>query len=609
MTRPLVEVGRLRVVLAVSETDIVDEVSFTIGAGEVLGLVGESGSGKTTVGLSMLDHCRRGARIGGGSVRIGGEEMLGSAPAALRKARGRLVAYVPQDPGTALNPALRVGEQLQEGLAAHLPQMNKAARDNRVQEMLREVRLPSEPDVLQRYPHQFSGGQQQRIALAMAFSCRPRLIVLDEPTTGLDVTTQAHVLETVRALCREHGVAALYVSHDLAVVASLADRIAIMYAGRVVEHGRAASVFGMPAHPYTRRLLQAVPDPAGRRGILGIPGFAPSPVRRPSGCFFAPRCDLAVSQCTQAFPPETQAHPDHGVRCWRAESVVTQNAEPARVSAETAPAATPLLSVDALDASYGLVAVLRGIAFEVGARECVALVGESGSGKTTLARCIAGLHDRHTGQIRFRGQALAHGLRERGQEQRRAIQYVFQNPYASLNPRRNIGDSIARPLHIFFNLSTAEIRGRVGHYLERVSLSPAMAGHFPDQLSGGERQRVAVARALAAEPDLLVCDEITSALDVSVQAAIVELLADLRRTMGLSLLFVTHNLALIRTIADRVAVMSGGQIVEAGPTRRMFEAPEAGYTRELLANTPGFDIQEMGATKARGGPAKEQALS
>ena len=597
----LVTVSQLKVVLANSGEDILDQVSFALGAGEVLGLVGESGSGKTTVGLAMLGHCRRGARIGGGSVRIAGEEMLGAAPAALRAARGRLVAYVPQDPGTALNPALRVGEQLQESLAAHLPAMDRAARANRVQEMLREVRLPPDPAILRRYPHQFSGGQQQRIALAMAFSCRPRLIVLDEPTTGLDVTTQAHVLDTVRALCREHGVAALYVSHDLAVVAALADRIAIMYAGRIVEHGRASAVFGAPSHPYTRRLLRAVPDPAGRRSVVGIPGHAPGPARRPPGCFFAPRCDLAVAQCAQAFPPEAPVRPGHAVRCWRADAD-TLPATPARAEPEAAPTAPPLLSVNDLDASYGPLAVLRGVSFDVGTRECVALVGESGSGKTTLARCVAGLHARHTGQLRFRGQPLPHDLPARTRDQRRAVQYVFQNPYASLNPRRSVGDSIARPLRVFFDLSAAEVRARVAQALDRVSLSPAMAGHFPDQLSGGERQRVAVARALAAEPDLLVCDEITSALDVSVQAAIIELLADLRRISGLSLLFVTHDLALIRTIADRVAVLSDGEIVELGPTRRVFEAPDARYTREPATLFPSWPTPPVSISRALAPP-------
>lgn len=587
MNPPVVQVEGLRIVLAGSGVDIVDEVSFTITAGEVLGVVGESGSGKTTVGLAMLGHARRGARIDSGSVRISGKEMLNANPAALRHARGRLVAYVPQDPGTALNPALRVGTQLEEGLAAHLPELDSAARQRRIEEVLREVRLPTSPSLLRRYPHQFSGGQQQRIALAMAFSCRPRLIVLDEPTTGLDVTTQAHVLETVRALCREHGVAALYVSHDLAVVASLADRIAIMYAGRVVERGPTETVFAKPAHPYTERLLQAAPDPLGRRAIVGIPGHAPGPAHRPLGCFFAPRCDLAVAKC-ERFPVETTIQQGHSVRCWRAEQRVTQDIGPIRLLPRANSHSAPLLSMGALSASYGHVPVLRGITLDVGTHECLALVGESGSGKTTLARCIAGLHARFEGMLDFQGRPLAHDLRARDQGQRRAIQYVFQNPYASLNPRRTIGASVARPLHVFFNFTKAEMNARVAQSLERVSLSSSVADRFPDQLSGGERQRVAVARALAAEPELLVCDEITSALDVSVQAAMVELLDDLRKTLGLSLLFVTHNLALIRTIADRVAVMSGGTIVELGSTTRVFEKPEANYTRELLANTPGL---------------------
>jgi peptide/nickel transport system ATP-binding protein len=592
MSGPLVEVSGLKVGLEGGRFDIVDEVSFEIAAGEILGLVGESGSGKTTVALALLGHCRRGARIAGGAVRIGGTDLIGADAGALRAARGRLVAYIPQDPATALNPALRVGEQLEEVLDAHARELGIEARRERIDATLREVLLPADAALLRRYPHQFSGGQQQRIALAMAFAARPRLIVLDEPTTGLDVSTQAHVLETVRTLCREHGVAALYVSHDLAVVAELAHRVAVMYAGRVVETGPADALFRAPAHPYTQRLLLAVPDPAGKRRMLGIAGSAPSPVRRPAGCFFAPRCELAKEPCRARFPEETELTPSHLVRCFHAGMMVARSAEPQRAApAPSETLATPLLSLSAVEASYGSVSVLRGIDLDVSPHECVALVGESGSGKTTLARCIAGLHSASRGELRFRGETLRPAA-QRSKERRQAIQYVFQNPYASLNPRRTIGEIVARPLRLFFDLAPNEIRERVAAHLERVSLSPAMANCYPDQLSGGERQRVAVARALAAEPELLICDEITSALDVSVQAAVVELLIGLRSSTGLGMLFVTHNLPLIRTIADRVAVMSKGRIVELGATRAVFEAPQAEYTRELLANTAAFDFAD-----------------
>jgi peptide/nickel transport system ATP-binding protein len=471
-------------------------------------------------------------------------------------------------------------------LLVHRPDLDAAGRRARLAEMLAEVKLPTGKATLRRYPHEFSGGQQQRIALAMAFACRPRLIVLDEPTTGLDVTTQAHVLETVRALCGQHGVAALYVSHDLAVVAGLAHRVAVMYAGRVVEMGSGAELFRTPRHPYTQRLLRAVPDPAGRRGIVGIAGHAPSPAARPPGCAFASRCDLADERCRHSFPPVTEPRPGHRVRCWHA-GILTATATDAGLRAR-ANAGAPLVMMRALNASYGPLRVLHDIDLEVRQGECVALVGESGSGKTTLARCIAGLHANHTPPVRLRNRTLAYSVRARDQADRRAVQYVFQNPYASLNPRRTVGESIARPLHIFFDLGAEEIRRRVSLQLERVALSASMAIRYPDQLSGGERQRVAVARALAAEPELLVCDEITSALDVSVQAAIMELLVELRREMGLAMLFVTHNLPLIRTVADRVAVMSAGRIVELGETDAVFTAPRAEYTRDLLANTPQF---------------------
>jgi peptide/nickel transport system ATP-binding protein len=588
MTATAVEVRDLRIELIGRSYDVVDEISIEIRPGEVLGLVGESGSGKTTVGMALLGHVRRGGQVGGGAVMIDGRDLAQLDAAGLRGLRGGTVAYIPQDPGTSLNPALRLRTQLREMLDAHARGQSDAERDARLREALGEVALPSDDGFLARYPHQLSGGQQQRVAIAMAFACRPNVIVCDEPTTGLDVTTQARVLETVRDLCRSHSVAALYVSHDLAVVAELADRVAVMYAGRIVEAGTRDQLFGAARHPYTRRLLRAVPDLEGKRAVVGIPGFAPLPGRRPEWCFFEPRCQLATDVCRSAFPPAFEFEPGHRARCYHADEALREvpvegGVEEVHVEREHELA----LAIRGLDAHYGSRATLFGIELEVHRHECLALVGESGSGKTTLARCVAGLHKDYTGAVVLGDDELPPAARSRSDAARKQIQYVFQNPYASLNPRRTVGQTVARQLELFFP-GRKDMGRRVGECLERVALSASAAGAYPDELSGGERQRVAIARALAAEPALMVCDEITSALDVSVQAAIIDLLRELRTDMGLSLLFITHNLALIRTIADRVAVMTEGRIVELGPTAQVLEHPSAPYTQQLLANTPSI---------------------
>ena len=597
MSRLVAQVSDLRIDLAGIGIDIVDQVSFQIEAGEVLGLVGESGSGKTTVGLALLGHCRRGARIAAGSISIAGQDVLRMDPDSLRKVRGGLVAYIPQDPGAALNPALRIGAQLEEVLAAHLPDYTPEQCLARLDEMIAEVMLPGGREFLGRYPHQLSGGQQQRVAIAMAFACRPRVIVLDEPTTGLDVTTQAHVLETIRSLCQQHGVGGLYISHDLAVVAAIAQRVVVMYAGRIVEAGPNDTLFYTPRHPYTRRLIAAVPDISGKRRLVGMGGNAPMPGRRPAGCFFAPRCELATDECREAFPPTTALGPRHEVRCWHADAAArSRRAEHLHViDGAGQPAKDHVLSVRGVDAWYQARPILHDINLEIETTRCVALVGESGSGKTTLARCVSGIHRQYRGEIRLRGDLLQAGARSRSRQHRQTIQYIFQSPYASLNPRKTIGQIVARPLQLFAGLGHGEARGRAMQYLERVALNPAVIDRYPDQLSGGERQRVAIARALAAEPTVLVCDEITSALDVSVQASIVELLAELQRELHLSLLFVTHNLALIRTIADTVVVMSSGRVVEAGTVEEVFVSPQSDYTRQLLANTPSLTAEPAAA--------------
>jgi peptide/nickel transport system ATP-binding protein len=581
---------------------VVSGISFAVRPGAVLGLVGESGSGKTTVALALLGHTRRGLTMTGGQIWLDGTDLRTLKPAQLRALRGATVSYVPQDPAAALNPALRVGYQLREVLKVH-PE-SSADPAARIREVLHEASLDATPDLLRRYPHQLSGGQQQRVGLAMAFACRPALIVLDEPTTGLDVSTQRRILNTVRRLCRGYGVAAVYVSHDLAVVSELADEVAVMYAGRIVETGPAAGLFGQPLHPYTRGLLAAVPEPGSAEPLAGIPGQQPPPGRRGPGCAFAARCELVLGQCRQHEPELVTlsagvgAHSPHAVRCWRAAEVVAGRVnlpQPRLARAGLGPAA--LLSVRNVAASYRGVPALSGIDLDVPAQGCVAVVGESGSGKTTLARCITGLQQDWTGEVTLRGVPLARVARHRPKQVLKQIQYVFQNPYTSLNPRKTVGQIVAEPVQRFLGLPRGEQADRVAQVLSDVALSGSFLSRYPDQLSGGERQRVAIARALAAEPDVLICDEVTSALDVSVQAVIVELLRAAAAQRRLAMVFITHNLALVRSVAQAAVVLRHGQIVEAGPAEQILDQPGSEYTAQLLADAPRLARAEGGAPR------------
>ncbi|RZQ63776.1 ABC transporter ATP-binding protein [Amycolatopsis suaedae] len=503
-------------------TPILRGVSYDIAAGEVLALVGESGSGKTTAGLAALGHFRRGLVPAGGTVTVGETELLGLPEPARRALRGRDVSYVPQDPALSLNPGLRIGRQIAEVLEVH---GYDGPVPERVAEVLAEVGLPGDRAYQRRYPHQLSGGQQQRVGIAMAFACRPSVVVLDEPTTGLDVMTQAIVLDTVRRMTADHGTAALYITHDLAVVAAVADRVAVMYRGKIVETGTTDEVLRAPRHDYTRRLLAAVP------------------------------------------------------------SLTPGNADSVSL---TSPNATlgDGLSVRELRVSYGDTPVLKAVDLDVAAGECLMLLGESGSGKTTLSQCVAGLIGGHTGTVTLDGVPLPPSTRGRTAAQLREVQYIFQSPFASLNPRRTIAQSVEVPLARLTDLDRAARRERVAEMLDRVRLGATKAARRPDQLSGGERQRAAIARALVTTPRVLVCDEVTSALDVSVQATILELLAELRAELGMAMLFVTHNIALAQHVADHIAVLRHGEIVETGPVERVLAAPEHEYTRQLLDSTP-----------------------
>jgi len=597
VTAPVrLEVRGLQVCLAGTKTDVVSEVDFEVAPGEVLGLVGESGSGKTTVALALLGYARRGLRITGGRILLDGQELLGIPERELPALRGRQVAYVPQEPAAALNPVRRVGKQIAEVLRVHAGG-DSDGRDvwPRVREVLAAVDLPTDAPFLRRFPHQLSGGQQQRIVIAMAFACRPGVIVFDEPTTGLDVTTQRRFLELIAQLCATSGVAAVYVSHDLAVVGQVAKTVAVMYAGRIVELGPTATVFETPRHPYTRLLMRAVPSLDKAEVIEGIEGLPPRPVSRPAGCSFAARCPDVGPECLSSPPATVEVSGSHRVRCVRiranGQAASARQAIQLLSATQSRPAA---LEVEGLRASFGSNEVLHEIGFTLAENTCVAVVGESGSGKTTLARCIIGMHTNWLGSIRYEGEELPHGARQRGKDMLKRIQYVFQDPYTALNPRKTVGQLVAQPIGHFYELSRAEADARTVKVLEDVSLSAEFLNRYPDQLSGGERQRAAIARALAAEPDLLVCDEVSSALDVSVQATIIELLRRLQAEHRLAMLFITHNLALVRGIAQSVIVLSQGRVVEEGPVEEVFERPRDSYTVRLMSDAPRLSAAATG---------------
>jgi len=557
----IVQVDRLAISYTAGKRSVpvVRGVSFAIEAGRTLGLVGESGSGKSTVARTLLAHLRTGSRIEHGTVHVDGEDVFALSPAGRRALRGGTASVVAQNAGQALTPSMRVGEQIREALRAH----GEPDGPERVLELVRLVRLPSPETIVRRYPHQLSGGQQQRVAIAMAVAARPRVLVLDEPTTALDVVTQAAVLDLVADLGRELGMAVLLVSHDLGVVSAMADEIAVMRDGEVVEHAETAALFAAPQHQYTRALLAAVPDG-----------------RRPGGTDHVPETATVSSTVasragrTVGLPTDTAGPP------------LARRAGTGGVGPE--PLVRPVVTAEDLVIRYGrgLPAAVDGVSFTIAPRETLAVVGESGSGKSTLATALAGLVPAESGTFSFDDGTVSGDLREpiagRSPDLRRAVQLVFQNADTSLNPRRTVGAAIARPLKLFTGSSSRE---RVGELLSQVGLGPEFADRLPAQLSGGQRQRVGIARALVAEPRLVIADEITTALDVQVQAGILALLADLQRERGLSCLFISHDLAVVRGVADRVAVMTGGRIVEIGPTEAVFGGPNHPYTATLLAAT------------------------
>lgn len=577
---------------------IVEDVSFAVRSGEILGIVGESGSGKTTTALALMGHTQGGAVLTCGEVVLGEDAFAVTELNALRKMRGHRISYVPQNPGSALNPSMRVGEAIAEMLSQHR-QARTANEEPSIEAALGRVGLPATREFARRYPHQLSGGQQQRVCILVAVVGDPPVVIFDEPTTGLDVVTQASILEELERLRLEHEIGIIYVSHDLAVVAKIASRIAVMYSGRIIEEGPAQQVLQNPRHPYTRGLLRCIPDHQQPHSLTPMRGTAVGISERPHGCAFKPRCPLEVAGCGVAVPALAEVGERHSVRCIRAD--VRETAEASESAQDWARPGDVVLRVTNLRCEHrgrGEVVVAAGnFSIELRRGGCVALVGESGSGKTTIGRTIAGLHPRSGGEILLNGMALPIKAAARTVDQRRSVQMVFQNSKAALNPRQTVGEAIARPARLLQDMSKSQARQEVERLLELVRMPVALANRYPFELSGGECQRVGIARALAAAPEVLVCDEITSALDVSVQAAVIKLLEDLRRDLGVALLFITHDLGVVATIADEVAVLRNGVVCEAGPTAQILNASVQEYTKSLVRAAPSIS-QSLAEWKA-----------
>ena len=597
--------------------NVVNDATFSIARGEALGLVGESGCGKTTTALSLLGFQRPGSRIRSGTIAFGGRDLAHLSRRELQKVRGRRVSLVPQNPTTALSPGLRIGDQLAEAMAVHDVGSSGADRKRRARELIAHVRLPDPARTARKYPHQLSGGQQQRVVIAMALACDPELIVLDEPTTGLDVTTQAQILDLLGRLRAELGMAMVYVTHNLGVVAAVCDRVGVMYAGELVEDAPVHELFAHPRHPYTRGLIDAVPSVAAPhrsrdfvlRGLLKRNEL-------PKGCRFAPRCDFAEEACFEQRQILQPIAEGHDVACRRVEEV--ERLAAGRTSASSyvplvAAADESLLDVSGLSITYDRhrqrfgrarpqLVVVQDVTFDLRARETFSLVGESGSGKSTIARTVGGLLRPLSGQLTFEGRDLAATVESRSKDVRREIQIVLQNPDASLNPRQRVHQIVGRPLELFFGLRGKARRAGVAKALEDVRLDAAFASRYPDELSGGERQRIAIARALAAKPRLMLCDEILSALDVSVQTNIVELLRELQAEQGIAYLFISHDLAVVRALSHRVGVLYLGELCEVGSAEDVYAPPYHPYTHMLLSAVPEIDGESTISSAVRTDP-------
>ena len=592
----------------------VNGISFSLAAGESLAIVGESGSGKSVSVLSILRLIPSPpGRIAGGEVWFNGRDLLTLSESDIRKVRGQEIAMVFQDPMTSLNPVMSIGDQMTEALLKH-QSISRSEANKKATEMLRLVGIPDANARLKSYPHQFSGGQRQRVGIAMALITDPSLLIADEPTTALDVTIQAQITELVAELQEQLGMAIIWITHDLGVVAGLVEKVAVMYAGFIIEMAPVREVYVNTSHPYTLGLLESIPTLEGsEERLIPIEGSPPDLLQTPQGCPFAPRCRFVIDRCQEENPPMVTVAPDHTSACWQWETVrdTAMNAgqtaplsegrdQRSRVISKEKgqePTSAPLLEVHELKKYFpirrgvlrrqvGSVKAVDGVSFAVLQGETLGLVGESGCGKSTTGETILHLQEPTGGQVIFDGQDITSLNNKDLRQVRRRMQIIFQDPYASLNPRRNVRSIISEGLDIHNIGSKEERRERVAELMKLVGLNPYFAGRYPHEFSGGQRQRIGIARALATNPSFIVADEPISALDVSIQAQVVNLLDDLKDALGLTYLFLAHDLSMVRYISDRVAVMYLGRIVELGKRDEIFEHPLHPYTQALQSAVP-----------------------
>jgi len=581
----------------------VRDVSLKIAPGEIYGLVGESGSGKTTLARAVVGYLPTNGKITGGSVKLSGTDLYRLPRKEVRKIWGSRVTMVHQDPNAAINPSMLIGEQIAEMARNHLKMNKKDARDRAI-EMLTRVRMPDPELVAKRYAHQLSGGMLQRVLIATAMSTNPEFMIMDEPTTALDVTTEAVILDLIHELMADYNTAILFITHNLGVVARLCDKIGVLYAGEVMEEGTIDEVFKKRLHPYTRGLLGCVPRvDASKKDISlsSIPGYIPRPDKLPHGCIFAPRCELVEKECETDRPPLIEVAEEHFSACRRVDQlkgkierkdVVREKHEKelgdivleARNIKKYFPFTPGITSL--FGAKKTELKAVDDISVRMRSSFTMGIVGESGCGKTTLARCIAGLEEATSGEIELEGKLLAYSVKKRPHEILKKIQMVFQNPDASLNPQHPAGDSVARPLVLLRDMSRKEVREKVKELFKAVSLPEDYIKRLPHELSGGEKQRVAIARAFAADPSLMICDEPISSLDVSVQASLMNLLTGLQDSAGTSYLFISHDLAAVRHISDWIAVVYLGRLWEIGSAEDVFVPPYHPYTEALLSAIP-----------------------
>ncbi|MFN8187030.1 MAG: ABC transporter ATP-binding protein [Gaiellales bacterium] len=599
---PALELDDLAVAYTVRGIDrpVLRGVTFSIGAGEAYGLVGESGCGKTTAAFAAMRYLPRNGKVTGGSIRVSGREVGAMSEADVRTLRQKQVSMVYQSPGTALNPSIRVGDQIAE--VYELAGLAGAEARERSRAMLVKVQI-SDPDaVMRRYPHQLSGGMQQRVVIAMALATDPALLILDEPTTGLDATVEAEVLDLVAGLRAELATSVLFISHNLGVIRTMCDRVGVLYAGRLVEEGATREVLERPRHPYTVGLVRCIPRGGLRKDhdrLDTIPGFLPQLGADLPGCVFADRCALAQPVCTEQEPEPRPVGPGHMSRCHFHEQAATlPRSTPSQVTPRSRETnGTPVVRAEGMTKTFRQdghdVRALADVSIAIRPGETLGLVGESGSGKTTFARLLLGLTAPDPGSVvELDGRPLSPRIGKREAEQVRALQIVFQNPDAALNRRFSVRRIINRALTKLMGVSGAERDTRLRELAHSVRFDVRLLNTRPAQLSGGLKQRVAIARAFAGEPRVVVCDEPTSALDVSVQAAILNLLADLQAEQGVTYLFISHDLGVVRYLADRIAVLYLGRVLELGDAEAVFNAPHHPYTEALLSAVPTIEGTE-----------------